>query len=117
MGKRRQSEDSTKATKHAEVEETKAVDDERYESDLVRLKKENAKAMERSISNMNAQVKQSIEQKQIIAAVKALQKHFADKQDKASKAVKKNLLQDEDANVHLSFTLGQVPTKPTPRPL
>lgn len=66
---------------------------------------------------MESNVKKSIEAKQVMSAVKALQKHFKSKQDKASKAVKKNLLQEEDAFVHINFTLTQVPVKPTPRPL
>lgn len=53
----------------------------------------------------------------MISAVKALQKYFKSKQEENSKAVKKQLLADEDSILHVSFTLTQVPERPTPRPL
>lgn len=62
---------------------------------------------------MQTAVKQSVEPKQVLSAVKALQSYF--KTTKANKS--KNLLEDEDAFVHVNFTLTQVPTNPTPRPL
>lgn len=49
---------------------------ELYESDLVKLKKENAKLMEKSIKRMDNEVKKNLDQKQVILAVKALQKYF-----------------------------------------
>jgi len=52
--------------------------------------------------------------KQVVSAVKALQKYFSAK-NKTEK--KKQLLSEEDSNIHLSFTLGQVPMRQTPRPL
>jgi len=112
MGKtRKQSSESPK-------EESKVAEDEqRYTSDLVKLKVENQKVMDKSIKTMQAEVKQTLEAKQVISAVKALQKYFKDAKDKASKAAKKNLLEEEDGFVHVNFTLTQVPVKPTPRPM
>jgi len=115
MGKRKQ---STEETKKIEVEDdSKAMDFDRYESDLVKLKIENQKTMNKSISKMESHVKQSISAKQVTSAIKALQKYFVSKQDKVSKSTKKNLLQDEDAYIHLNFTLSKLPTRPTPRPM
>ena len=75
MGKQRK--------KSTEIEESKIVEapvenieSERYESDLVKLKKENKKIMDKSIKNMETKVKQNVDQKQVISAIKALQKHF-----------------------------------------
>ena len=56
-------------------EESKGVDQDRYESDLVKLKKENQKAMEKAVSQMELKVKQEVKSKQIVQAVKALQKY------------------------------------------
>ena len=92
------------------------IEEERYTSDLVKLKIENQKTMNKSISKMESSIKQSVEPKQVVSAVKALQKYFKAKQEKAGKAAKKNLLEDEDAFVHVNFTLTQAPVKPTPRP-
>ena len=53
----------------------------------------------------------------MISAVKALQKFFKEKQAESAKASKQQLLADEDSIIHLSFTLTQVPERPTPRPM
>lgn len=66
---------------------------------------------------MESDVKQNLDAKQVVTAVKALQKFFKSKQSEASKAEKKQLLADEDSLIHLAFTLTKVPEKPTPRPL
>ena len=95
-------------------EESKVVaQEELYESDLVRLKKENQRAMELATKDMTSQVKKNMSQKQVVSAVKALQKFFTAK----AEGTKKNLLRDEDAYVHLTFTMQSVPVRPTPRPL
>jgi len=39
------------------------IESERYESDLVKLKKENKKIMDKSIKNMETKVKQNVDQK------------------------------------------------------
>jgi hypothetical protein len=62
---------------------------------------------------MNAKVKTSLEKKQIIKAVKALKEYVTKtKNDDLGK----KLLGDEDNYVYVTFTLTEVPTKPTPRP-
>ena len=100
------------------LEGENAIDDsDLFESDLVQLKRENAKILEKSITKMNGEIKKNLEAKQVILAAKALQKFFKSKQSEASKAEKKQLLADEDAIVHLAFTLTKVPVKPTPRPM
>lgn len=93
-------------------EEEKGLDQERYESDLVKLKKENQKAMEKAVSQMESKVKQEVKAKQIVMAIKALQK-FAQQKSKGIK----NLLADENEDIHLGFTLTKVPSTPSPRPL
>ena len=50
-------------------------------------------------------------------SIKALQKYFKTSQQHESQSKKKQLLADDDPFVHVSFTLTQVPTRPTPRPL
>lgn len=99
--------------KSSAVEEVKAVDEDRYMSDLVKLKIENQKTMEKAIAKMESKIKQSVDPKQVLSAVKALQKHFKAQREKKSKS----LLEDTDAFVHLGFTMTKVPTTPTPRPM
>jgi len=67
-------------------EEVKAVD----ESDLVKLKKENAKVFEAKTKAMELSVKGNVEMKQALQAVKALQKYSAKPKNK------KALLANED---------------------
>jgi hypothetical protein len=101
--------------KHAEsevAEEAKALDI--YESDLVKLKKENAKQMEAALKKEKKKVVDSLDQKQVAAAAKALQNFYK----KNKKTDRKNILDDENPCLHLSLTLSRVPSHvPTPRPL
>lgn len=63
------------------AEEEKVIDDsDKFESDLVKLKKENAKVMAKNMTLMESEVKKNIDVKQVITAVKALQKFFKSKQ-------------------------------------
>tara|TARA_B110000285_G_C14636234_1_gene385651 strand:- start:288 stop:467 length:180 start_codon:yes stop_codon:yes gene_type:complete len=55
-------------------------DSDKFESDLVKLKKENAKVMAKNMTVMESEVKKNIDVKQVISAVKALQKFFKSKQ-------------------------------------
>jgi hypothetical protein len=87
---------------------------ELYESDLVKLKKENAKVLEKSISKMEGEIKKNLDSKQVVLAAKALQKVF---KSKKTESQKKQLLQDEDSSIHVTFTLSKVPERPTPRPM
>jgi hypothetical protein len=114
MGKQRQSGDSSQRKQSDQVEEVKGIDADHYESDLVKLKVEHQKSMNKAISNMENKAAQSLDGKQVVTAVKALQKWFKANKEKGAK---KNLLQEEDSFVNISFTLTQVPTKPTPRPM
>ena len=61
---------------------------------------------------MNAEVIQKIEKKQVISAVKALQKYH----EKCKKENKGNLLEDEDDGIFVSFTMAKVATNPSPKP-
>lgn len=47
---------------------------------MVKLKKENAKVMAKNMTVMESEVKKNIDVKQVISAVKALQKFFKSKQ-------------------------------------
>ena len=97
---------SVKKEKKAVAEETPAD-----ESALVMLKKENAKVLEKSIKEMTSAVKESLDLKQVALAAKALQKYEKDKKKG------KSLLSDENAAVHLSFTMTKVPKNPSPKPI
>lgn len=61
---------------------------------------------------MNAEVLQNIDKKQIISAVKALQKY----NEKVKSEGKVNILDDEDNGVFVTFTLTQLATNPSPKP-
>jgi ribosome biogenesis protein UTP30 len=98
------------------IENVKEVDIDGDESQTIKQKKENAKKMLQSVKKFNAKLKSSLERKQIIKAVQALKTYQAKKKaDKA--AATKNLLEAEDQSIQVTFTLTQVPTRPTPRPL
>ena len=72
------------------TEEAKGVEAEPVElSDAVLVKKENAKQMKAAVKKMESHVKQSLDSKQIISAVKALQKY---QKKKTEAGAKKNLL-------------------------
>lgn len=100
-------------------EEVKVVPEEQepdlWESDLVKMKKENQKVMQKAVSSMESEIKQNLDMKQAQSAIKALQKYY--KGVNEGQDAKKNLMHNEEQVVHLSFTLAQVPSKPTPRPL
>ena len=67
MGKqRKKSSDSTKKSnsrKNSAIEESKAVEAEVYESDLVKMKKENQKIMDKAVKRMESSVKSSLNSK------------------------------------------------------
>ena len=56
MGKKTSRKSSSEAPTSAKFEESKVVS-EIYESDMVKMKKENAKAMEKAVKKMDSQVK------------------------------------------------------------
>jgi hypothetical protein len=88
---------------------TLTIDD--TDSQTIKEKKENAKKLQKAIKKVNAKVKASMEKKQIVKAIQALQEY-------QKKSVnQKKLLAEEDDYVQITFTLTEVPTKPTPRPL
>ena len=80
----------------------------------VKEKKANAKRMAKAVKKMSSKVKKSLERKQVEKAVSALQKHA---EQVKGENLKKKLLENEDDNVLLTFTLNQIPQKPTARPL
>ena len=93
-------------------EETKVVETPAVEESVtVQMKAENEKKLKKQIKQMTAQVNQHYDLKQAVSAVKALQKFSI-----AQKKTNKGLLDDEDDYIQLSFTLSQVPSRPTPRP-
>jgi hypothetical protein len=76
-------------------------------------KKLTEKKIQKHRKSVNAFLSQKLDLKQIAKAVKALQ-NFS----KAKRAgISKNLLEDEADAIHVSFTLTQVATKPSPKPL
>lgn len=86
MGKKTSRKSSSEAPlKNEEI----ATDNDLFESDLVKLKKENAKLMSKNMSKMESEVEKNIDTKQVISAVKALQKFFKSKQDEQKTAKKK----------------------------
>ena len=64
--KRKQSGDEVTKKSSEKIEEQKVVEEERYSSDLVRLKVENQKLMNKSVSKMDSSVKKTLEAKQVI---------------------------------------------------
>jgi len=94
------------------------IDNEAVEGDSITIKqkKENAKKMLSAVKKFNAKLKSSIERKQIVKAVNALQGYYKKLKGEGAKATK-NLLEAEDQYVQVTFTLTQVPERPTPRPL
>ena len=68
MGKTKRKSSSDAATKKSSEieEEQKVVEEERYASDLVKLKVENQKLMNKSVSKMESTVKKTLEAKQVI---------------------------------------------------
>jgi ribosome biogenesis protein UTP30 len=95
----------------AEEEDAQIADVSTDESEFIKQKKEHDKFMKKHLKEMTARVNETYDLKQAVKAVKALQK-FA----KAKQAEKKGLLDEEDEFIQLTFTLAQVPSKPTPRP-
>jgi len=55
------------------------LDEQIYESDLVKLKKENAKKFEAHLKETRKAVGDKVDQKQVLLAVKALQKYWTGK--------------------------------------
>jgi len=101
-----------KQTKKAAPEEdAQLADVSTDESEMIKQKKEHDLFMKKHLKEMTARVNETYDLKQAVKAVKALQK-FA----KAKQAEKKGLLDEEDEFIQLTFTLAQVPQKPTPRP-
>jgi len=80
---------------------------------MVAQKMANDIKIKQHISAMNAKVIQKVDLKQVVSAAKAL-KAFAKKQSEA--LAEKSLLTDEDQTVHVTFTMTQVPTNPSPKP-
>ena len=87
---------------------SKAVD-----SIAVAQKKANDLKIKKQIKQMNAQVLEKVDLKQVISAAKAL-KAFAKKQSEVQ--AESTLLVDEDQTIHVSFTMTRVPTNPSPKP-
>ena len=113
MGKKVKKQEKTEEEQAEELEETKIQEIQPYESDFVKLKKENAKIFESKTKAMDLAVKGNVDMKQALSAIKALQKYF-----KKSSGKKNSLLENEDVPVHLNFTLTKVPSyAPSPRPL
>jgi hypothetical protein len=59
MGKKTSRKNSTEEPEEAKIME----DNDKFESDLVQLKKENAKILQKSISKMESDVKQNLDAK------------------------------------------------------
>jgi hypothetical protein len=72
--------------------------------------------MVKQIKKLNAKVKATLERKQITKAVQALQAYSKKQREGGAKATK-NLLEEEDQFIQVGFTLTQIPSRPTPRPL
>lgn len=69
----------------------------------VQEKKENAKKLKKAIKKFDAKIKSSIEKKQVIKAVEALQ---AFSKRIKSQSLTKKLLEDDDSYVTVNFTLN-----------
>ena len=74
------------------------------DNETVKQKKENAANMIKAVKKMNAKVKASIERKQIVKAVQALQEYNKKKRQLGATKTQ-NLLEDEDQFLQVLFTL------------
>ena len=103
----------TKKTDVSKPEKKATEEAPEADSATVAQKKANDLKIKKQLKAMNANVLAKVDLKQVVSAVKALQA-FAKKQseDVAAKA----LLTDEDQTVHVTFTMTQVPTNPSPKP-
>jgi len=89
----------------------KRVTEEPSDSETVAQKKQNEKLYQRTLKKHSAKLKERLDSKQFLKAVKALKQFHAE-------AVKrdKSLLKSEDDYVYLTFTLAKVPQKTSPKP-
>lgn len=78
-----------------------SLEAEIYESDLVKLKKENAKKFDAHLKKTQKQVLESVDAKQVNLAIKALQKLHTQSKKKGEK----NLLAEDDASLSVTFTM------------
>ena len=87
----------TKAKPEAEEKEQPIIE----ESLTVLQKKENAKLLKKQAKKIGAEVAQRVDVKQVISAVKALQKYHKSQKENG----KLNLLDDEDGSFVVTFTM------------
>jgi len=66
---------------------------------------------------METAVAQNVDMKQATMAVKALQKYFKDKSKLSVSGKKMMLANEDDALINLTFTLTQLPERPSPKPV
>lgn len=109
------SKEEVKEEIHQEEQQSQQNDDIE-DTMTVKEKKENAQKFAKAVKKMNAKIKSSIERKQLIKAVEALQAYQAKVKAEGAKGTK-NLLESDDKFIQVSFTLTSVPERPTPRPL
>jgi hypothetical protein len=78
-----------------------SLETEIYESDLVKLKKENAKKFDAHLKKTQKLVQDSVDAKQVNMAIKALQKYNTQSKKKGEKG----LLGEDDASLSVTFTM------------
>jgi len=66
---------------------------------------------------MDKAVAQNLDMKQATMAVKALQKYFKEKSKLSVSGKKMMLANEDDALINLTFTLTQLPERPSPKPV
>ena len=79
----------------------------------VAIKKANDLKIKKQLNVMKAKVAEKVDMKQLILAANTL-KNFTKKQSEVKQRT--TLLDDEDKTIHVTFTMTQVPTNPSPKP-
>ena len=106
--------DAKVSSKTKQVKAVKPVAVEKEEDSIaVQMKKANDLKMKKWMKSTQAKVNERVDLKQIILAAKAL-KQYAKKQSES--VAEKALLNDEDQSIHVTFTMTQVATNPSPKP-
>ncbi len=85
-------------------------------SDKVRDKIKHAKQFDKAVKRAQTKLASTLDIKQVRKACKALAE-FVSKPAPGSSKGKQLFDESEDKGIYVTFTLTQVPTKPTPKPL
>lgn len=104
---------ATVVTPAKEAKKAAPVEEIEDDSMVVAMKKANDLKIKKQLKATKALVAEKVDMKQIVLAANAL-KNFTKKQSDVKQ--RSTILNDEDQTVHVTFTMTQVPTNPSPKP-